>query len=97
MRSMICDMICITGVRGEVNLLKRSVENGFTRLVSVRIPLETWDVLMEARECEGLSTTGIICKCINAALRERAIVLARQRSLARIKARREQKQHERRC
>ena len=89
-------MICITGVWGEVKKVKQSVENGYTRLVSVRIPLETWDELMQARECEGLSTTGIICKCINAGLNERAICLARKRSLARIKARREQKKLERR-
>lgn len=68
--------------------MKRSVENGCSRLVSVRIPVETWEVLMQAKECEGLSTTGIICKCINAGLRERAIVLARRRSRKRITERR---------
>lgn len=69
--------------------MKHSVENGYTRLVSVRIPLETWEVLMEAKECEGMNNTEIICKCINAALKDRAIILARRRSLARSRARKE--------
>lgn len=68
--------------------MKRSVENGYTRLVSVRIPLETWEVLMDAKACEGLSTSGIICKCINAGLRERAITLARRHSQRRMTERR---------
>lgn len=69
--------------------MKHSVENGFTRLVSVRIPLETWEELMEAKECEGMNTTDIICKCINAALKDRAIVLARKHSLERMKRKKE--------
>ena len=64
--------------------MKRSIENGYTRLVSIRIPVETWEVLMEAKACEGMSTTGIICKCINAGLKERAVVLARKHSRKRI-------------
>ena len=69
--------------------MKHSVENGYTRLVSVRIPLDTWETLMEAKTCEGLSTTGIICKCLNAALKDRAVVLARKHSRERMKRKKE--------
>lgn len=64
--------------------MNNSIENGYTRLVSIRIPVELWEELMEAKACEGLSTTGIICKCIAAGLNERAVVLARKRSRKRI-------------
>ncbi|MGN1250303.1 MAG: hypothetical protein ACI4XW_09500 [Candidatus Spyradocola sp.] len=67
------------------------VENGQTHMVCIRVPLVLYEQLVRAKTEEGLTMTGMVCKCLRYALRDRDVTLAHRRSIERIKARREER------
>lgn len=80
-------MMGVLQVGGGENL----IENGQTHMICVRVPLDLYEALVQAKCEEELSLSGMVIKCLRYALRDRAVTLAHRRSIARIKARREER------